>query len=81
MIYTLLPDESFILEHDPGKSSLNFGEGMWVSVNSQSLLGMSGVSPKSTAARGLIATQCALTLLMLINLAYLAVPASLSEPK
>lgn len=66
IIYALLPDESFEVNNVGGK--LTMTESAFMSINTQTLLGISGVTPISRASRAFVSIQSIITLAIIVSL-------------
>lgn len=70
IVYATLPDRSFEVNDRKGK--LTPAQALFVSLNSQTLLGNSGVEPISDSARLLVVVQASITLVGFIFVTFQA---------
>jgi len=64
----LIDGKHFLVEQDKSVTALSSSQAFFLSVNSQSLLGLSGITPVTATSRGLIGLQAALTVTFLFLL-------------
>jgi hypothetical protein len=66
-VYSALPDGSFHLEHEPTRvRAIDFSEAAFVSVSTQTLLGLGVGTPVTRTARALVMVQATISFVLLM---------------